>query len=140
MSDTVHDPNTATAQTDSRLSVGVHYADCCQNPKNCNYPHYGVARNEEEFARMVSRDHVFFAFENDYRNLDNFLYSDGIPEANDIAQEQFGTDRMVNALNINPNGTPEEILANVKNEVNGFVSDAVQFDDLTMLCLQYNGK
>lgn len=69
-----------------------------------------------------------------------FLYTDGIPEATDANQEQFGTDRMMSALNIDPNGTPEEILSNVKNEVNSFVGDAVQFDDLTMLCLRYNGE
>lgn len=69
-----------------------------------------------------------------------FLYTDGIPEANNAAQEQFGTDRMVDALNINPDGAPEEILSNVKNEVNSFVGDAIQFDDLTMLCLRYNGE
>ena len=69
-----------------------------------------------------------------------FLYTDGIPEANNIDEEQFGTDRMVDALNIKPDGTPEEVLINVKNEVNTFVGDAVQFDDLTMLCLRYNGE
>jgi sigma-B regulation protein RsbU (phosphoserine phosphatase) len=69
-----------------------------------------------------------------------FLYTDGIPEANNISQEQFGTDRMVSALNIDPNGAPEAILSNVKDAVNQFVGDAIQFDDLTMLCLQYNGK
>ena len=69
-----------------------------------------------------------------------FLYTDGIPEANNIDEEQFGTDRMVDALNIKPEGTPEEVLINVKNEVNTFVGDAVQFDDLTMLCLRYNGE
>ena len=69
-----------------------------------------------------------------------FLYTDGIPEANNISQEQFGTDRMVSALNIDPNGAPEAILSNVKDAVNQFVGDAIQFDDLTMLCLQYNGE
>ena len=47
---------------------------------------------------------------------------------------------MVDALNIKPDGTPEEVLINVKNEVNTFVGDAVQFDALTMLCLRYNGE
>ncbi len=68
-----------------------------------------------------------------------FLYTDGIPEANNADKEQFGTDRMVSALNIDPAAAPEEILSNVKNEVQQFVGDAEQFDDLTMLCLRYNG-
>ena len=69
-----------------------------------------------------------------------FLYTDGVPEATDSTDEQFGTDRMLAALNINADGNPDEILANVNSEVNKFVGDAVQFDDLTMLCLNYNGK
>lgn len=68
-----------------------------------------------------------------------FLYTDGVPEANNIEKEQFGTDRMIDALNINPSGKPEEILANIKESVSGFVGQAEQFDDLTMLCLKYNG-
>ena len=36
-------------------------------------------------------------------------------------------------------GTPEEILASVHAAINQFVGEAPQFDDLTMLCLQYNG-
>ncbi len=69
-----------------------------------------------------------------------FLYTDGVPEANNAAQEQFGSARMVDALNINPDASPEEILSNVKNEVQSFVKDAVQFDDMTMLCVRYNGN
>ncbi|WP_316608747.1 SpoIIE family protein phosphatase [uncultured Ruminococcus sp.] len=68
-----------------------------------------------------------------------FLYTDGVPEATDAAQEQFGSDRMIEALNINAEAAPDEILSTVNNEVNHFVGDAVQFDDLTMLCLKYLG-
>ncbi len=69
-----------------------------------------------------------------------FLYTDGIPEATNAAEEQFGTDRMVDALNINAGAAVKDILTNVKNSVDDFVSDAEQFDDLTMLCLRYNGN
>lgn len=69
-----------------------------------------------------------------------FLYTDGIPEANNINEEQFGTDRMLDALNMDADASPEEILSTIKEEVNKFVGDAVQFDDLTMLCLKYNGN
>ena len=69
-----------------------------------------------------------------------FLYTDGIPEATNAGEEQFGTDRMITALNIKPDGLPKEILDNLHHEVNTFVGDAVQFDDLTMLCLRYHGE
>ena len=69
-----------------------------------------------------------------------FLYTDGVPEASDADMEQFGVERMLQALNIHPDDAPEEILATVKKEVDGFVGDAVQFDDITMLCLKFFGK
>ena len=67
------------------------------------------------------------------------LYTDGVPEATDAGNELFGTDRMIDALNKNVNASPEEVLRNVKQAVDIFVGDASQFDDLTMLCLEYKG-
>ena len=68
-----------------------------------------------------------------------FLYTDGIPEATNSSNELFGTDRMVDALRIVENDDPEDILGVVKAAVEDFVKEAPQFDDLTMLCLEYNG-
>ncbi len=69
-----------------------------------------------------------------------FLYTDGVPEASDSDKNLFGTDRMLEALNGEPAAAPEKILANVRRNVDGFVKSAEQFDDLTMLCLEYRGK
>ena len=68
-----------------------------------------------------------------------FLYTDGVPEATDAQQQMFGTDRMLTALNEDPAASPAQILDNVRRSVDGFVQDAEQFDDLTMLCLEYRG-
>ncbi len=68
-----------------------------------------------------------------------FLYTDGVPEATNAAQELFGTDRMLAALNEDPDAAPMELLKNVRRAVDGFVRDAEQFDDLTMLGLEYKG-
>jgi len=68
-----------------------------------------------------------------------FLYTDGVAEATDANEELFGTARMIEALRRAENGTPKEILAEVRKSVDGFVQDAPQFDDLTMLCLEYKG-
>ena len=54
-------------------------------------------------------------------------------------EELFGSERMLAALNAQPKGSPEEILTNVRRAVDGFVGDAPQFDDLTMLCIEYKG-
>ena len=68
-----------------------------------------------------------------------FLYTDGLPEATDTEKCMFGTDRILEVLNINPDQNPEQILQTMTEAVNDFVKDAEQFDDLTMLCLHYKG-
>ena len=52
----------------------------------------------------------------------------------------FGTDRMLDALNSDPDAAPLQILVNVRKAVDDFVQDFEQFDDLTMLCIKYNGN
>ena len=69
-----------------------------------------------------------------------FVYTDGVPEASDADHGMFGTDRMISALNEDPEAPPAQILQSVRDAVEEFVKDAEQFDDLTMLCMVYNGK
>ena len=66
-----------------------------------------------------------------------FLYTDGVPEATDDMDSLFGTERMLAALNGDPDASPEGVLKNVRRAVDDFVGEAEQFDDLTMLCLHY---
>ena len=68
-----------------------------------------------------------------------FVYTDGVPEATDADKELFGTGRMLDALNADKSAAPVQVLKNVRRAVDGFVKDAEQFDDLTMLCLEYRG-
>ena len=68
-----------------------------------------------------------------------FLYTDGVPEATNADTVLYGTDRMLEILNRNPQLDPEQLLAVVKEDVDRFVGDAPQFDDLTMLRVRSNG-
>ena len=68
-----------------------------------------------------------------------FLYTDGVPEATDADKNLFGTERMIEALNKSKDSTPKEVLRGVREAVDSFVKEAEQFDDLTMLCLDYRG-
>ncbi len=69
-----------------------------------------------------------------------FLYTDGVPEAADAENNMFGCDRMLAALNEDTDAAPRQVLENVRASVDAFVKDAEQFDDLTMLCLEYKGS
>jgi len=68
-----------------------------------------------------------------------FLYTDGVPEATNAQKELFGTERMLKALNTAPAAAPVETLKRMRKAVDEFVTDAEQFDDLTMLCMEYRG-
>jgi sigma-B regulation protein RsbU (phosphoserine phosphatase) len=69
-----------------------------------------------------------------------FVYTDGVPEATNAENELFGTERMMQALNEDTAAAPETVLKNVRRAVDAFVKEAEQFDDLTMLCMEYRGK
>ena len=69
-----------------------------------------------------------------------FVYTDGVAEATDAHNELFGNDRMLAALNENPNAEPEALLHTMRRHIDAFVGDAPQFDDITMLGLMYKGS
>ena len=66
-----------------------------------------------------------------------FVYTDGVPEATNANNELFGNDRMLDALNENPDATPKELLETVRRRIDEFVGEAPQFDDITMLGFNY---
>ena len=67
-----------------------------------------------------------------------FVYTDGVPEATNAAEELMGTERMLDALNSDPDASPKQLLENVTKAVDEYVADAPQFDDLTMLCIEWS--
>lgn len=66
-----------------------------------------------------------------------FLYTDGVTEATSKAKELYGMERLEKVLNANRNKNPQELLPAVKADIDAFVGDAPQFDDITMLCMEY---
>lgn len=66
-----------------------------------------------------------------------FQYTDGVPEATNANEELFGMQRLADVLTSASDKSPEEILPIVRAKVDEFVGDAPQFDDLSMLCLEF---
>ncbi len=64
-----------------------------------------------------------------------FLYTDGLTEAENAQQEQFGEERMDKALSGRKGADAH--LENIKQKVSEFVADAPQSDDLTILFIHY---
>lgn len=68
-----------------------------------------------------------------------YVYSDGAPDAVNEAEEQFERDRLIQSLNKKADVSPQELLTQVKEDIDLFVGEAPQFDDITMLCMTYKG-
>lgn len=69
-----------------------------------------------------------------------YLYTDGVTEATNSNDELYGEDRLINLLNNMSDPSPKEMLENVQLDIDKFVGEAIQFDDITMLTVFYNGK
>jgi sigma-B regulation protein RsbU (phosphoserine phosphatase) len=67
-----------------------------------------------------------------------FVYTDGVPEASN-GSEQFKVSRTLESLNKYKDERPEAIAKGLLKDVNDFIGTAAQFDDITMLCLEYIG-
>ena len=72
-----------------------------------------------------------------------FLYTDGVPEAINAREEEYGEDRLLAVLS-EPKEDSEDICRDIcqkaRKDVAAFVGNADQFDDITMVCLHYVGE
>ena len=69
-----------------------------------------------------------------------FVYTDGLPEAQDKEEELFGMERMLKALNDHAEDSVADFLNRIHEEVDRFVGEAPQYDDITMMVLEYKGS
>lgn len=106
-----------------------------------------IARKGEPFeALKIKRGFVLAGME-DYQYTEQtgklnpgdrlFLYTDGVPEATNSNNELFNMDRTVETVNKHRDLKPNELLPKVKEDIDAFVGTAPQFDDITMLCIDY---
>ena len=65
-----------------------------------------------------------------------FLYTDGLTEAENAANEQFMEERMIEVAK-GMSHEPQQMIEQMFNAVHQFVGNAEQSDDLTMLAIQY---
>ncbi len=68
-----------------------------------------------------------------------YLYTDGVTEATDLNNELYGEERLLDLLKRNADANPKALCEAVKFDVDAFVGEAPQFDDITMLSLAYHG-
>jgi serine phosphatase RsbU (regulator of sigma subunit) len=69
-----------------------------------------------------------------------YLYTDGVTEATNMSEELYGEERLKKVLDEHKDEAVEKICAEVKKDVDEFVGEAPQFDDITMLAIRYKGE
>ena len=69
-----------------------------------------------------------------------FLYTDGVPEATNVENKLYGEDRLLTFMNQNATVEATKLLPALKANIDEFVGEAPQFDDITMLMFDYKPK
>ena len=69
-----------------------------------------------------------------------FLYTDGVPEATNTQSQLYGEDRLLDFMNQNALAEATELLPALKANIDEFVGEAPQFDDITMLMFDYKPR
>ena len=102
---------------------------------------YEIYKKKHNCALAIKKNAAFAEYEIDLKPGDSvFVYTDGIPEAIDTANNAYGTDRLVNVLNRYKNLPQKDMLKYVRRDITRFVGEAEQFDDVTMLGFRYYGQ
>lgn len=115
---------------------------------NAGHEHPAVYRQDTgKFELVLEKHDIVLGFMTDvtftHRTLQLnpgdklYLYTDGVPEAINSSDEMYGTDRMLQSLSAHSDNAGEDLLAHVREDVDAFVGDAPQFDDITMVLLEY---
>ena len=69
-----------------------------------------------------------------------FLYTDGVPEATNTENNLYGENRLLDFMNRNATMEATTLLPALKANIDAFVGEAPQFDDITLLMFDYKYK
>jgi sigma-B regulation protein RsbU (phosphoserine phosphatase) len=78
---------------------------------------------EEQFCRLGPRDVLV-------------LYSDGVTDARNDGDDEFGTDALIDCVRAHAHRSPAEILDAIFEAVDRHAAGAPQFDDITVMVIQ----
>ncbi len=69
-----------------------------------------------------------------------FLYTDGVTESTNTQQQLYGEERLRDFLNAHASDETKKTLVGLQEDLQKFAGDAPQFDDITMLLLDFKGE
>ena len=119
---------------------------CC----NAGHEYPAVMRTGSQYELLIDKHGMMLAVFDDnamtgYEIRLNpgdrfFVYTDGVPEALNEKQQQYGRDRMLEQLNSLKDSDQQTVLRGLLCDIRNYAGTAEQFDDITMLGLTYKGK
>jgi len=113
--------------------------------KLCNAGHHSmiILRNKKQFHQagkaggipLGIQDKAIYSKEEVQLQSEDIvvLYSDGVLEPVNKQNQQYGMERLQDALLESSNATPEEILKKLESSIKSFTENAIPFDDMTFL-------
>ena len=127
-----------------RLNLKLNVLEYCN--AGHNPPVIGNADGQFSFLEMKPNSPIGLWPGLDYvgESIDDFsnrlllLYTDGLNEAENTVQEQFGDEQIVKLLSAMSSNKAQDIIEKLKSEVERFRNGAEPNDDLTMMCVRYS--
>ena len=96
-----------------------------------------VLKSENDLVLGVMEDTEFHAHELDLNKSDRILlFTDGVTDANNINKEFFGVNRLFKVFE-NDDSSVKDTINNIKKSSDKFTENQEQFDDFTVLLLEY---
>ncbi|AOZ97783.1 SpoIIE domain-containing protein [Butyrivibrio hungatei] len=155
-SEIIHDVNNMLCEgNDAEMFVTVWLCIIQLSTGNCRitnagHEHPAVKVSGQDYSLKTYRHSIAVAAMPDVKFEEHefklnpgdslFVYTDGVTEATDSENDLFGTDRLIASLNKEKDADATALLGLVKKDIDAFVGNAPQFDDITMLCFRYLGK
>lgn len=101
---------------------------------------FRLYKDKHFLALGIKADNVYHEYEIDMQKGDMvFLYTDGVEDAKNYENERYTAERLIEDLNKETILNSKQTIDVVKKSIDAFTMGNEQFDDTTMLCLQYNG-
>lgn len=162
LAETGHDLNTVFTKVNAELSQGndinmfvtvwmgiLDLSTGVMNCMNSGHEYPTIMRSGQEFEMLKEKhdpplgvldDISFHTYELQLEPGDClYVYTDGVPDAINTSEEAYGTGHMLEALNNNKDADMKTLLLSVKENIDEYVGEAEQFDDITMIGFKYKG-
>jgi serine phosphatase RsbU (regulator of sigma subunit) len=111
----------------------------CQRISRAQYiqpPGLGIGLESGTLFDSITESHKIQIYPGDFL----MLFTDGLVEARNRFEEEFGEERLRSVAENSPNLSAEEIKDHILNEITDFIGDTPLHDDLTFIIIKMSDK